>query len=249
VFTRVGASDDIAGGQSTFMREMTELTEILRAATPDSLVLLDEVGRGTSTADGRAIARAAAEYVHDEVRAHALFATHYHDLTSLADERERVRNLHFAAERTGGGDGDATGGERVGVEFLHRVLDGPASSSYGIEVAHMAGVPAAVVERARELVADAADGADQPTLAAYADESEAGGVDGSTNGRTGDSTGDSTGGRDESARAAGVSTGAGAPEADERAAVLAELRDVELAGTTPLEALNILADLKGRLDP
>jgi DNA mismatch repair protein MutS len=261
VFTRVGASDDIAGGQSTFMREMTELTEILRTATPDSLVLLDEVGRGTSTADGRAIARAAAEFVHDEVRAHTLFATHYHDLTSLADERERVRNLHFTAERTGpsadgdaGGDHgdatdgatgtgvgresaggeadgeadeagdpaaapDATAGGNVGVEFLHRVLEGPASSSYGVEVARMAGVPAPVVERAHGLVADRDDdGGDQPTLSAYADDGDPAGVDGRSD------------------------------DLDDLVDVAEALRDVELAGTTPLEALNLLAELKGRLD-
>ncbi|OYR43650.1 DNA mismatch repair protein MutS, partial [Halorubrum sp. Eb13] len=102
LFTRVGASDDIAGGQSTFMREMSELTEILHDAGPASLVLLDEVGRGTATTDGRAIARAAAEFVHDELGATALFATHYHGLTDLAEECERVFNLHFTATREGG---------------------------------------------------------------------------------------------------------------------------------------------------
>ncbi|ELZ55912.1 MULTISPECIES: DNA mismatch repair protein MutS [Halorubrum] len=142
VFTRVGASDDIAGGQSTFMREMSELTEILHDAGPDSLVLLDEVGRGTATTDGRAIARAAAEFLHDELGATALFATHYHELTDLADERERVFNLHFTATRE---DGDVT--------FLHRVVPGASSSSYGVEVAELAGVPGPVVDRARDLVA------------------------------------------------------------------------------------------------
>ncbi|ELZ49005.1 DNA mismatch repair protein MutS [Halorubrum coriense DSM 10284] len=130
VFTRVGASDDIAGGQSTFMREMSELTEILHDADADSLVLLDEVGRGTATTDGRAIARAAAEFLHDELGATALFATHYHGLTDLAEERERVFNLHFTATRE---DGDVT--------FLHRVVPGASLSSYGVEVAELAGVP------------------------------------------------------------------------------------------------------------
>ncbi|MEZ3162763.1 DNA mismatch repair protein MutS [Halorubrum sp. RMP-47] len=142
VFTRVGASDDIAGGQSTFMREMSELTEILHDADADSLVLLDEVGRGTATTDGRAIARAAAEFLHDELGATALFATHYHGLTALAEERERVFNLHFTATRE---DGDVT--------FLHRVVPGASSSSYGVEVAELAGVPGPVVDRARDLVA------------------------------------------------------------------------------------------------
>jgi DNA mismatch repair protein MutS len=143
VFTRVGASDDIAGGQSTFMREMTELTAILHGATADSLVLLDEVGRGTATTDGRAIARAAVEFLHDEVGATTLFATHYHDLTTLADDRDRVRNLHFRTAKEGSED----------VTFLHRVAPGAASSSYGVEVARAAGVPTPVVERARALVA------------------------------------------------------------------------------------------------
>ncbi|TKX52299.1 DNA mismatch repair protein MutS, partial [Halorubrum sp. SS7] len=109
---------------STFMREMSELTEILHDAGADSLVLLDEVGRGTATTDGRAIARAAAEFLHDELGATALFATHYHGLTDLAEERERVFNLHFTATRE---DGDVT--------FLHRVVPGASSSSYGVEVA------------------------------------------------------------------------------------------------------------------
>ncbi|PSQ47901.1 DNA mismatch repair protein MutS, partial [Halobacteriales archaeon SW_12_67_38] len=122
VFTRVGASDDIAGGQSTFMREMSELTDILHGATEDSLVLLDEVGRGTSTTDGAAIARAVTEFVHDEIGATTLFATHYHDLTGLADELDGVQTLQFAADRT---DGEVT--------FLHTVAEGAASASYGVD--------------------------------------------------------------------------------------------------------------------
>ena len=141
IFTRVGASDDIAGGQSTFMREMSELTEILHDATDRSLVLLDEVGRGTSTADGLAIAQATTEFIHDELGAMTLFATHYHGLTSLADQRPGIFNLHFAATR----DGDD-------VTFLHRVARGASSASYGIEVAKMAGVPSVVVDRAHDLV-------------------------------------------------------------------------------------------------
>ncbi|WP_253738116.1 DNA mismatch repair protein MutS [Halohasta salina] len=141
IFTRVGASDDIAGGQSTFMREMSELTEILHDATEDSLVLLDEVGRGTSTADGLAIARATTEFIHDELGATTLFATHYHGLTALADEREGVVNRHFAATREG-----------EEITFLHRIAPGASSASYGIEVARMAGVPETVVDRARAVV-------------------------------------------------------------------------------------------------
>ena len=225
VFTRVGASDDIAGGQSTFMREMAELTSILHEATPDSLVLLDEVGRGTSTADGRAIARATAEFLHDEVGATTLFATHYHDLTGLAETYARVRNLHFAAERereerrSSGSRPTADGDD---VTFLHRVAAGPASSSYGVEVARLAGVPDPVVERSRELV----EGADPETNGH--DEGvqvTLDGVGGPDSGRTGE-----------------------AGDAETDAALAATLRDTDLARTTPIEALNLLADLKDRVE-
>jgi DNA mismatch repair protein MutS len=141
VFTRVGASDDIAGGRSTFMVEMTELADILESATGDSLVLLDEVGRGTSTADGLAIARAVTEHVHDEVGATTLFATHHHELTADAERLSDAVNLHFAATRT-----------PEGVTFEHEVREGAATASYGVEVARTAGVPADVVDRAREFL-------------------------------------------------------------------------------------------------
>ena len=216
VFTRVGASDDIAGGQSTFMREMTELTAILHGATEDSLVLLDEVGRGTATTDGRAIARAAVEFLHDEVGATALFATHYHDLTTLADDRERVRNLHFRVANEGAASEDVT--------FLHRVAPGAASSSYGIEVARTAGVPAPVVERARALVA--AETAREP--AASPD-------DGHSPGLASDDP--------------SVSSRAdGGADADPAARVTEQIATMDLATTTPLEALTTLHDLQRALD-
>ncbi|MFC7019774.1 MULTISPECIES: DNA mismatch repair protein MutS [Haloarcula] len=141
IFTRVGASDDIAGGRSTFMIEMTELATILEGATADSLVLLDEVGRGTSTADGLAIARAVTEYLHDEVGAYTLFATHHHDLTDAAAALPGVTNRHFETSREDGR-----------VVFDHEVAPGPAAASYGVEVASMAGVPDSVVERSRDLL-------------------------------------------------------------------------------------------------
>ncbi|WP_302082788.1 DNA mismatch repair protein MutS [Salinibaculum rarum] len=144
VFTRVGASDDIAGGRSTFMVEMTELADILDHATEHSLVLLDEVGRGTSTADGLAIAQAVTEHIHDEVGALTLFATHHHDLTTVADALTGVFNLHF---RTHHEDGT--------VVFDHAVERGAAAASYGVEVASTAGVPGSVVGRARELLDEA----------------------------------------------------------------------------------------------
>ena len=145
IFTRVGAQDDIATGQSTFMVEMIETAAILHAATPRSLVVLDEIGRGTSTYDGLAIAQATLEYLHHHptCRPKTLFATHYHELTALADVLPRVRNAKVDVRE----DGDD-------VAFLHRVVPGGADRSYGIHVARLAGVPKAVVQRAEELLAN-----------------------------------------------------------------------------------------------
>ncbi len=131
IFTRVGALDELAQGRSTFMVEMSELSNILHTATEESLVILDEVGRGTATYDGISIAWAATEYLHNEVGAKTLFATHYHELTGLAENLPRVANVHVAADER---DGDVT--------FLRTVRDGPTDRSYGIHVADLAGVPA-----------------------------------------------------------------------------------------------------------
>ena len=141
VYTRVGALDELAQGRSTFMVEMQELSNILHSATADSLVILDEVGRGTATYDGISIAWAATEYLHNEVRAKTLFATHYHELTAMAEHLPRVHNVHVAAEER---DGDVT--------FLRRVRDGPTDRSYGVHVADLAGVPEPVVGRADEVL-------------------------------------------------------------------------------------------------
>jgi DNA mismatch repair protein MutS len=141
VFTRVGASDNLGEGQSTFMVEMREAAAILRGATRRSLVVLDELGRGTSTYDGLAIAWAIAEHLHDTVGARTLFATHYHELSDLARERPRVGNAHIEAREWG---------EQV--LFMRRLVEGGASRSYGIQVARLAGLPAKVVERAREVL-------------------------------------------------------------------------------------------------
>jgi DNA mismatch repair protein MutS len=190
VFTRVGASDDIAGGRSTFMIEMTELATILTEATADSLVLLDEVGRGTSTADGLAIARAVTEFLHDDVGAYTLFATHHHDLTAAADDMPGVANRHFG---TSNEDGE--------VVFDHELAAGPAAASYGVEVAAMAGVPDAVVEAARRRL------------------SATGGSEPATDGR-------------------------GGTDGD----IARELRSLDVATMTPLEALNTLAELADRAE-
>ncbi|MBI1761597.1 MAG: DNA mismatch repair protein MutS [Acidobacteria bacterium] len=143
IFTRVGASDNLALGRSTFMVEMTETSNILNTATPRSLVLLDEVGRGTATFDGLSLAWAIAEYLHDhgQHNAKTLFATHYHELTELAKLRPGVRNYQVAVSEAGGD-----------IVFLRRVVPGSASKSYGIEVARLAGLPKTVIERAREIL-------------------------------------------------------------------------------------------------
>jgi DNA mismatch repair protein MutS len=141
IFTRVGASDDLARGRSTFMVEMTETAAILHNATRRSLVVLDEIGRGTSTFDGVSIAWAVAEHLHDEVGCRTLFATHYHELQDLARERPRVRNLTVAVREVGDK-----------VVFLRKLVQGGASRSYGIEVAKLAGLPPEVLARAREIL-------------------------------------------------------------------------------------------------
>ncbi|MEL0082002.1 MAG: DNA mismatch repair protein MutS [Gammaproteobacteria bacterium] len=143
IFTRIGASDDLAGGRSTFMVEMTEAANILHNATPNSLVLLDEIGRGTSTYDGLSLAWAIADYLVREVRALTLFATHYFELTILAEEQEGVENLHLDALEHAGK-----------IVFMRQVKPGPASESYGLQVAALAGVPAAVVALARKRLGD-----------------------------------------------------------------------------------------------
>ncbi|MFO1427367.1 MAG: hypothetical protein U1F11_10450 [Steroidobacteraceae bacterium] len=138
IFTRIGAADDLAGGRSTFMVEMTETANILHNATERSLVLMDEIGRGTSTFDGLSLAWAAARHIATQVRAFTLFATHYFELTALAEEVEGVANVHL----------DATE-HRDGIVFLHAVRPGPASRSHGLAVAQLAGVPREVIAQAR----------------------------------------------------------------------------------------------------
>jgi DNA mismatch repair protein MutS len=142
IFTRIGASDDLAGGRSTFMVEMTEAANILHNATSTSLVLMDEVGRGTSTFDGLALAIAIARHLVEISRSHTLFATHYFELTRLAEEYREVANVHLDAVE-----------HKDKIVFLHAVEDGPASQSYGIQVAQLAGVPSAVVRAAKKHLA------------------------------------------------------------------------------------------------
>ena len=204
VFTRIGASDNLARGRSTFMVEMTETAAILHTATARSLILLDEVGRGTATYDGLAIAWAAVEYLHARVRAKTLFATHYFELTELAEQLEGVKNYHVSVKETGGG-----------IVFLRKVEPGAADRSYGIEVAKLAGLPIEVVERAREVLVEHEFREQQAT--------------------------------------AHLSPGATPPAAQLTIftplsqPVLERLREVDLNRLTPLEALNLLAELKSEI--
>ena len=143
IFTRVGAMDDLARGRSTFMVEMTETSEILRQASARSLVILDEVGRGTSTFDGLSLAWAVAEHLHNlgGVGVKTLFATHYHELTDLAATCPRVKNFNVAVKEYKGG-----------IVFLRRLRPGGVSRSYGLQVARLAGVPETVLKRARQIL-------------------------------------------------------------------------------------------------
>ena len=149
IFTRVGASDDIAAGQSTFMLEMTEVANILKNATADSLVILDEIGRGTSTFDGLSIAWAVAEYMHDrkKIGAKTLFATHYHEMSELEGMLDGVKNYRIAVKKRGDD-----------ITFLRKIVRGGADESYGIEVAALAGVPGKVIKRAKEILNDILSG-------------------------------------------------------------------------------------------
>ena len=141
IFTRIGASDDLISGQSTFMVEMNEVAQILKYATKNSLVILDEIGRGTSTFDGMSIARAVIEYIEKRIHAKTLFATHYHELTDLEDEK--IKNFCIAVKERG-----------TKVAFLRRIVAGAADKSYGIHVARLAGLPPAVTKRAEEILSE-----------------------------------------------------------------------------------------------
>jgi DNA mismatch repair protein MutS len=143
IFTRVGASDELSRGRSTFMVEMTEAANILNNATDRSLVILDEIGRGTSTYDGVSLAWALTEYLHDQIGCRALFATHYHELAQLAERLPGLRNYNVLVREC-----------QDDVVFLHQIAPGSADKSYGIHVARLAGVPQNVLERANEVLAE-----------------------------------------------------------------------------------------------
>ena len=207
IFTRIGASDDLASGKSTFMVEMSEVADILREATSRSLLILDEIGRGTSTYDGMAIARAVVEYCADKRKlgAKTMFATHYHELTALEEQIDGVKNYNISAKKRGGD-----------IIFLRKIVPGGADDSYGIEVAHLAGVPESVIKRANTILSEltgAAQGAQPaaPQKRKAADPEQ-------------------------------VTLGTIAQDE-----IVQRLRDANIDTMTPLEALNLLYELKKKV--
>jgi DNA mismatch repair protein MutS len=209
IFTRVGASDNLARGQSTFMVEMMEAAHILRNATARSLIILDEIGRGTSTFDGVSIAWAVAEYLHDteSCAAKTLFATHYHELTELAVTRKRIKNFNIAVREW-----------NDQIIFLRKIVEGSTSHSYGIQVARLAGLPHEVIERAKEILINLEKG-----------EYVEGGVPRISRGKR---------------QAVPVVSPQLALFPETEDALRKRLEGIAIASLTPLEALNILDQLK-----
>jgi DNA mismatch repair protein MutS len=239
IFARVGASDNIARGQSTFMVEMQETANILHAATPRSLVVLDEIGRGTSTFDGLSIAWAVAEYLatNPKARPKTLFATHYHELTDLADAIPGVVNAHVAAREW-----------KDDIIFLRKIVPGRSDRSYGIQVARLAGLPPRVVGRAKEILSglerDELSRGGRPTLSgspgdvrsaqlglfAAPPQSEPPAGDAGRDGGSGQAAADPAGGLQAH----------GGVDND----IVRRLRGIEIDETTPRQALDLLAELK-----
>ena len=209
IFTRIGASDNLARGRSTFMVEMTETASILNTGTPRSLILLDEIGRGTATFDGLALAWAVVEQLQSRTRAKTLFATHYHEPTELGGLLPGVRNYHVAVKEAGSN-----------IVFLRKVAPGSADKSYGIEVARLAGLPAAVVARAREIL-DQHERSERSLSA-------------SLRAREGDG------------RAGPMQLTIFTPLNSE---VVRAVENADLDNMKPLEALNLLAELKKQIKP
>ena len=249
IYTRVGALDELAQGRSTFMVEMQELSNILHSASESSLVILDEVGRGTATYDGISIAWAATEYLHNEIRAKTLFATHYHELTSLADHLDRVENVHVAAEER---DGEIT--------FLRTIREGPTDRSYGVHVADLAGVPDPVVTRSRDVLArlreekaieargsggsDGSGGTQQVVFDVGSGRLKTATTDGGAGGEDRAST-SSGEGEDEDENENGNSTDTLDPETE---AIVSELSEMELANVSPVELMSRVQEWQGRLN-
>jgi DNA mismatch repair protein mutS len=219
IFTRVGASDDLASGQSTFMVEMTEVANILHNATKDSLIILDEIGRGTSTFDGLSIAWSVVEHIVNKkkIGAKTLFATHYHELTELEGKLEGVQNYCIAVKEDG-----------EDIVFLRKIVKGGADRSYGIQVARLAGVPDEVLVRARE-IADLLEAKDaNSNLSKLTDLSEK----------------DLKGGTEAMTQLSIFDTMETTNQTD---AILFELRDINLSNVTPMDAMNLVYKWQNKL--
>jgi len=204
VFTRIGASDDLASGRSTFMVEMTEVADILHYASSSSLLILDEIGRGTSTYDGMAIARAVLEFCADKKKlgAKTMFATHYHELSALEGQLEGVQNYNITAKKRGND-----------LIFLRKIVRGAADDSYGIEVAKLAGVPDSVIARAKFCLSELENGDKTPTAP--------------KSGKKDDQISFSDFGSNE---------------------IIQRLKEASLDTLTPIEAMNLLYELKKKVD-
>jgi len=220
IFTRVGASDDLASGQSTFMVEMTEVANILRNATARSLLILDEIGRGTSTFDGLSIAWAVIEYISNPklLGAKALFATHYHELTELEGKLKAVNNYCIAVKEQGDN-----------IVFLRKIVKGGADKSYGIQVAKLAGIPDIVIERAKELVEELSENDITASVKSIAEESKGMKKHPSP--------------KFDEVDLAQISLFDTVKDDD----IVTELKELDLNNLTPMEALNTLCRLQNRL--
>lgn len=232
IFTRIGAADDLVGGQSTFMVEMMETKRAITQATPQSLILLDEIGRGTSTYDGMSLAQAVVEYIHEYVKAKTLFSTHYHELTVLEDELEKVKNIHVACSEHEGK-----------VIFLHKVKEGKADRSYGIHVAELAEMPSSVIQRARvllEMLEAQVSTASASTVSTASSEVQEVGVNEAM-------------GSDEAALNIKPHEQSGVEQIqfhfgdEQEQQLITRLKDLNLVTMTPLEALNTLYELQESL--
>ena len=216
IFTRIGAADDLAGGQSTFMIEMMESQHAIMNATSKSLLLFDEIGRGTSTYDGMSLAQAMMEYIHENIGANTLFSTHYHELTDLEESLPKLRNVHVSATEKDGK-----------VVFLHKLKDGPADKSYGIHVAELAQLPEQIIMRAREILATFEDQKEKGESALNVNETQLSFFDEQPKTR-----------KEPVAIQENKSTDK----------IIKKLKKVNISGTTPLEALQLLYELQNELD-
>lgn len=216
IFTRIGAADDLAGGQSTFMIEMMESQHAIMNATNKSLLLFDEIGRGTSTYDGMSLAQAMMEYIHENIGANTLFSTHYHELTELEESLSKLRNVHVSATEKDGK-----------VVFLHKLKDGPADKSYGIHVAELAQLPEQIISRAREILATFEDQEEKGKSAVNVSETQLSFFD-----------------EQPKIRKELVTI----PENKATDKIMKKLKKVNISGTTPLEALQLLYELQKELE-